>query len=111
MMSAALAPAGGPGLAALLVVPLAASVRSDSTVTAAVVGVLAILLLSAWGGRSWLDRRRRREVDSSGATTADRGTAALLVDVADDEEHRAEDRDHVGDQAARQQLGEHLRRC
>ncbi len=50
-------------LAALLVVPLAMSVRSDGTVTAAVVGVLAILLLSAWGGRSWLDRRRQREVE------------------------------------------------
>src|SRR6478735_1443159 len=30
-----------------------------------------------------------------------------LVDVADHEEHRAEDRDHVGDQAALEHLGEH----
>jgi membrane protein implicated in regulation of membrane protease activity len=50
-------------LAALLVVPLALSVRSDGTVTAALMGVLAILLLSAWGGRSWLDRRRQRQVE------------------------------------------------
>ena len=36
------------------------------------------------------------------------GLAGLLVDVADDEERRAEDGDHVGDQRPGQQLGEHL---
>ena len=45
-------------------------------------------------------------------TTTDRaarhpGAGALFVDVADDEEHRAEDRDHVGNEVARQHLGEH----
>jgi hypothetical protein len=38
-----------------------------------------------------------------------RGIAAsLLVDVADHEERRAEDRDHVRDQGTRQQLAEYL---
>ncbi len=46
------------------------------------------------------------------ATAADRPAGrrggGLLVDVADDEEHRAEHRDEVGEQAPGQHLGEHL---
>jgi tetratricopeptide (TPR) repeat protein len=37
-----------------------------------------------------------------------RSGATSLVDVADDEEHRAEDGDHVGDQGAAHELGEDL---
>ena len=48
-----------------------------------------------------LDRARRRLGEPADVS------AELLVDVADDEEDRAEDRDQVGNQRARQHRGDH----
>jgi hypothetical protein len=50
------------GLAALLVVPVALGARSDSTVATAVVAVLVVLAAGGWGGRVWLEQRRRSEL-------------------------------------------------
>ena len=54
---------------------------------------------SATIGHSW----RAPTCAASGRTSS----RALLVDVADDEEHRAEDRDQVGDDTARQHSRQH----
>jgi hypothetical protein len=59
------------GLAALLVIPVALGVRSDSTVASAVVAVLVILAAGGWGGRAWLDRRRRLQMEQHSRTDRD----------------------------------------
>src|SRR5215207_1883846 len=72
-----------------------------------------------WRGASWKETQRcpwpwlvllpgnSAQIDAVGSRSI-RSSLRSLVDVADDEEHRAEDRHHVGDERPRQQLRQHL---